>query len=94
MIQNRDDRNNLQLIWIIEKKHVLLQAFSKKAKMKNIYTLLLFIAFSANVNAQVQTAEASSADSLINVITFFCKTDTMDYRVEELQHKFMTMIRP
>ena len=62
--------------------------FSKKAKMKNIYTLLLlFIAFSANVSAQVQTAEASSADSLINVVAYFCKNDTMDYRVEELKQK-------
>lgn len=57
--------------------------------MKNIYTLLLFIAFSANVNAQVQTAEASSADSLINVIAYFCKNDTMGYNYQNVKMKIV-----
>ena len=65
-----------------------MQAFSKNAKMKNIYTLLLlFIALSANVSAQVQTAEASSADSLINVIAYFCKNDTMGYNFQHVKMK-------
>ena len=69
-------------------KFVLLQTFSKKAKMKNIYTLLLlFITFSASVSAQVQTAESSSADSLINVIAYFCKNDTMGYNFQHVKMK-------
>lgn len=56
--------------------------------MKHIYTLLLlYIAFSANVSAQVQTAEASSADSLINVIAYFCKNDTMGYNFRHVKMK-------
>lgn len=57
--------------------------------MKNIYTLLLLIAFSANVSAQVQTAEASSADSLINVIAYFCKNDTMGYNYQNVKMKIV-----
>ena len=57
--------------------------------MKNIYTLLLFIAFSANINAQVQTAETSSADSLINVIAYFCKNDTMGYNYQNVKMKIV-----
>ena len=65
-----------------------MQAFTKKIKMKHIYTLLLlFIAFSASVSAQVQTAEASSADSLINVIAYFCKNDTMGYNFQHVKMK-------
>lgn len=55
--------------------------------MKKILTLLLFVAFSANVSAQVQTAEASSADSLVNVVAYFCKNDTMGYNFQHVKMK-------
>ena len=47
----------------------------------------MLIAFSANVNAQVQTAEASSADSLVNVVAYFCKNDTMSYNFQHVKMK-------
>ena len=56
--------------------------------MKHIYILLfLAVVYSVHVSAQVQTAESSSADSLINVVAYFCKNDTMDFRIEEAKHK-------
>ena len=66
---------------------VSLQAFSKEARMKHYYTLLLFITFFASASAQVQTAESSSVDSLLNVIAYFCKNDTMGYNFQHVKMK-------
>lgn len=55
--------------------------------MKKIIVFLLSIAFSANISAQLQTAEASSADSLVNVVAYFCKNDTMGYNFQHVKMK-------
>ena len=55
--------------------------------MKHIYTLLLFIAMSTNISAQVLTADNNSADSLINVVAYFCKNDTTEYNFQHAKMK-------
>ena len=55
--------------------------------MRHIYTLLLFIAVSTNISAQVQTAENSSSDSLLNVVAYFCKNDTTEYNFQHAKMK-------
>ena len=73
---------------LLRKNTYLCRRFQKRIGMKHIYTLLLLaVVCSVHVSAQVQTAEASSADSLINVVAYFCKNDTMDFRIEEAKHK-------
>lgn len=58
--------------------------------MKHIYTLLLLaVVYSVHVSAQVQTAESSSADSLINVVAYFCKNDTMSYNYQNVKMKIV-----
>jgi hypothetical protein len=56
--------------------------------MKYLYSLLLLLfACGANVSAQNQTAEVNNADSVVNVIAYFCKNDTMDYYFQHVKMK-------
>lgn len=54
---------------------------------KIILSLLLSILSFSMSYAQGQNLAQVQEDSTINAITYFCKNDTMDYRVEELKQK-------
>ena len=54
----------------------------------HVFLSLLISIFSFSISyAQTQNLAQVQEDSTINVIAYFCKNDTMDYRVEELEQK-------
>ena len=59
-----------------------------KDNMKHFFSSLLLslIGFSMSY-AQAQNLAQVQEDSTINVVAYFCKNDTMEYRMEELQQK-------
>ena len=49
-------------------------------------TMILMLSYMTSY-AQVQHLAQMEEDSIINVVAYFCKNDTMDYRVHELEQK-------
>lgn len=59
-----------------------------KDHSKQVFLSLLLSFFSFSISyAQTQNLAQVQEDSTINVISYFCKNDTMDYRIEELEQK-------
>lgn len=54
---------------------------------KLLFVIIVFFSHVAAVCAQVQNLSQESEDSTINVISFFCKNDTMDYRISMMKYK-------
>lgn len=58
-------------------------------KTKVFYIIFAFMLqlFTLPIAAQVVSAQQESQDSLINVIAYFCKNDTLSYLYEDYEAK-------